>query len=588
MAELMEQEKKAAGEKPDVPAQGASTPAFAEEAPAPKKKKKNRKKTIRRIIALVLAAALVAGFFVWRKLHPKDSGAAEVLTEMVSRGSITSVVRGSGAAVAKNSASITLLSNGKVREVFVSEGDYVLEGTPLYEIDSTDVEEEVRESQEKVRDAERYLAKQESELSKFLAKPTESDVTAEYAGILMLSDSQESLQIGDEVAEKQAMATLVDNTRLLLKLYFSYAYENDIAVGQSATVSIPATMAQLDGVVHEVHKVQYVAPEGGMFFEVVIALDNPGALGKDMAATATLSAGGETIYPYEPGTLDYFRMTEVKAPLSGNLTSFVARSYLKVAAGESIAHIKADTENYEDTLKNYTDRVDDAKKSLQSAQEMLEKAQENLEKLHGVAPIDGTVLTIGVQAGEEAKSGTVAVSIADTTTMIVNTQIDEMNVSYAKAGMMVDINLWDNQMFGTIESVSLTATSENGVARFPMVISVDNSEGKLMSGAYVDYSFTASQSDDCLVVPIQCVKSAQDVNGESVKVLFVQSDAAPENLAELSMDLSEVPEGFWPVVVETGISDSYNVEILSGVDEGVFVFAGTVDNGGMGGIGLYF
>ena len=225
--------------------------------------------------------------------------------------------------------------------------------------------------------------------------------------------------------------------------------------------------------------------------------------------------------------------------------------------------------------------------AVQAAEEELERAQETLDALNGIAPIDGTVLSLGVQAGEEVKSGTVAVSIADTSTMIVNTQIDEMNVSYAKAGMMVDIQLWENQMSGTIESVSLTANSENGVARFPMVISVDNSEGLLMSGAYVDYSFTASQSEDCLIVPIQCVKSAQDMNGESCKVLFVQSEEPPENVAELSVDIAEIPEGFWPVIVETGISDSYNVEILSGIEEGASVYAGVMNNES-GGIGMYF
>lgn len=585
MAEVLDREKEAANEA--EAAQNAPASVFSEAAPVPKKKKKNRKKTVRRVVSLVVAAALLGGgIFAWKKLNPADDGMGEVLTDMVSRGSITSMVEGSGAAVAKNSASITLLSNGHVQEVFVSEGDYVTEGTPLFEIDSRDVEDAVIKAQERVRDAERSLAKQQSELAKFLDKPTESDVKAEYAGLLMLSEAQAKAQIGDEITEKAPMATLYDNTRLLLTLYFSYAYENDVFVGQDVTVSVPVTMSQLSGKVYEIHKVERISAEGGRLFEVIVALDNPGTLDKGMVATATISLADETVYPYEPGKLDYLRETEIKAPLSGKLTSFHARSYQKVAAGESIAHIRADNDTYEDDLRNYTDRVDDAQETLESAQKALEKEQENLSKLHGVATIDGTVLSVGIQAGEDAKSGTVAVSIADTSTMIVNANIDEMNVSYAKVGMPVEIKLWENQMFGMIESVSLSATAENGVARFPMVISVDNSEGQLMSGAYVNYSFTASQSDDCLVVPIQCVKSAQTSDGESVKVLFVQSDVPPENTAELAMEMTDVPAGFYPVVVETGISDNYNVEILSGVEEGTTVYAGVVQNNG--GMGMFF
>ena len=33
-----------------------------------------------------------------------------------------------------------------------------------------------------------------------------------------------------------------------------------------------------------------------------------------------------------------------------------------------------------------------------------------------------------------------------------------------------------------------------------------------------------------------------------------------------------IPEGFWPVEVEIGISDNYYVEIKSGVEDGTEVF----------------
>ena len=57
---------------------------------------------------------------------------------------------------------------------------------------------------------------------------------------------------------------------------------------------------------------------------------------------------------------------------------------------------------------------------------------------------------------------------------------------------------------------------------------------------------------------------------------------------ELAMEMSDVPDGFWPVVVETGISDNYNVEILSGVEEGVTVYAGVMQNSGGMGMGMFF
>ena len=203
MAALLEQEKRA-----PEPAGAARAGTFSETAPAPRKKKKNRKKVIRRVVALILIAALVAGFFVWRKMHPKESGAAELLTEMVSRGSITSVVKGSGAAVAKNSASITLLSNGMVREVLVSEGDYVHEGDRLYTIESENAVNAVTTAEKRLRAAKK-------ELSKLAEAANDLNVRADYAGILI---GVRDCPVGEQVPANTTVATLVDNTKLLLTL----------------------------------------------------------------------------------------------------------------------------------------------------------------------------------------------------------------------------------------------------------------------------------------------------------------------------------------------------------------------------------
>ena len=547
-------------------AAGAPTPVFSDAAPAPnKKKKRNRKQLVRRIVALAVALALVAAVIVWRATR-KDDDAGEVLTEMVSRGSITSMVEGSGAAVAKNSASITLLSGGQVLEVYVAEGDYVHEGDALYSIESGDAQERVNSEQKNVNNLKKQL-------NKLYAAANDLNVRADYDGILL---NVASCPVGETVASGTTVATLVDNTKLLLPLYFSYAYENDIFVGQAAEVSVPATMARLSGTVHEIHQVQRVSVEGGKLFEVVIAVDNPGTLTEKMTATATLAGAGETIYPYASGELTWLRSKALKTEITGECAWSSLYDYMPVSAGQSVLTLTAESSD---------DEISALETQLRGAEKTLEEAQKNLDSLNAFAPIDGTVLSIGLVEGEEAKTGTVAISIADTTTMIVNASIDEMNVSYARVGMPVNIDLWGNAMMGVVESVSLSATAENGVARFPMVISVDNSDGALMSGAYVNYSFTASQSDDCLIVPIQCVKSAQTTDGESVKVLFVQSDVPPEDMAELAMEMTDVPEGFYPVVVETGISDNHNVEILSGVEEGATVYAGVAQNNGMG---MYF
>jgi hypothetical protein len=61
-------------------------------------------------------------------------------------------------------------------------------------------------------------------------------------------------------------------------------------------------------------------------------------------------------------------------------------------------------------------------------------------------------------------------------------------------------------------------------------------------------------------------------NGEMTTVVYIRSDSRPDNAIEVPFADEEIPDGFWPVPVEIGIQDNYNVEIKSGVEEGTEVF----------------
>ena len=75
-----------------------------------------------------------------------------------------------------------------------------------------------------------------------------------------------------------------------------------------------------------------------------------------------------------------------------------------------------------------------------------------------------------------------------------------------------------------------------------------------------------------MVLPIQAVKSVETAEGTR-SVVFVRADTRPENAIDLEIPVEGVPEkGYYPVIVQTGISDTQNVEILSGVEVGTEVF----------------
>ena len=515
-------------------------PAAPPAAPTgPKKKRKGRGKTIAGIL-IVAAIAIALVVLVWYFVFREDGSKGEVMTDFVTRGSIQSMVEGSGTTKAKDSATVTP-GSGTILELFVQEGDQVTAGQQLYRMDDTTARDAVTEAQKSVDNCNK-------ELQAVYDKIAELSITAPHAGNLR---EVADLKVGDTVKEGDTIATLVNDTKLRLSLYYSYAYEGDIKVGQTAQISIPAIMAPVTGKVEQINKVRFVSPEGATHFEVVLVLDNPGTLAEGMDASAGLTAAdGTPIYPYQNGKLEYYESTKITAKATGPVERVSLLDYGDVKAGQLLVQLGA---------KDTDEEIASKENALKAAQEKLEEATKELEKYNAVAPIDGTVLQCSLTEGQEVSSGQ-GITIADTSQMIIEIQVDERNARYIKAGMMVDINQYGTPYVGIVESVSMTASGENGVASIPAVVTVDNYDGSMIPGTYAEYSFVASESEDCLTVPVQAVKYVSFANVQ-----------LPENLdadPSAGMDDGMMDDG----MMDDGMMDG-------GMMDGGMVDGGMVDGG---------
>ena len=476
----------------------------------------------------------------------------------------------------------------------VKEGDRVEKGTVLYELDPaeaqkateeakkslTEAEKGVTAAAERLQAAQKQLSETEEEYQKLLASKADLTVTAPFDGKLV---EAASLLPDAEITAGQKLATLVSSNRLKLSLYYSYAYLDQLRVGQEAAVSIPAVMASVPGKISEINKVEFVTPEGSKCFEVVVALDNPGTLTEGMAASAGVTVGGQAVYPYQNGKLAYQETREVTAKVPGPLKTSFLHNHAPVKKGQAILVLGPDEldkqlEEKRESVTSARESVDSARTAVESAQETLASARDKVKKaleqeadMAVKAPITGTVLTCLLEQGEKADSGQLGILLADTSVMRIDIQVDERNVSRVKTGMTCTITQTglggeENTFEGTVESVSLTGKSENGVSFFPAVVKVDNGDGAMLNGMSIEYELVLAQSEDCLVVPAQAVQYT-----EQGSCLFVKADRRPDNAVDLG-DGVEIPRGFYAVPVETGLSNSAQVEIKSGVEEGMEVF----------------
>ena len=543
----------------------AASPASPPGRPKPKfNKRKARQAAIAGAVVVALAAG---GFLLYRFLTKQDSASSEIQTQPVQYGTIQSKVTGSGNAKAKESAAITLTAGGTVQEVFVSPGDTVTAGQPLYTIFSQEAQDQVTQAQTQVDNLNK-------EMSALLEDANNLTVRAPFAGKLI---NVKEFQPDQEVAKETAVATLVNDKKLKLSLYFSYAYENQIHTGQSVQVSIPTVMGTYTGTVEKINKVRFISPEGAVHFEAVLVFDNPGTLTAGMDASATLTASdGSAIYPYENGKTEYYETREIVTKAAGPVVSQGnLMDYADVSAGEALLTLGSSTIN---------ENIMSKQKEIDEAQKKLADAQKGLADFNAVSPIDGSVTSCTLTPGAEVKSGDTVVTISNTTNMVVDITVDDRNIAFVQPGLTVELSDWNGNTFiGTVTAINMgAAESQNGMTNYPVTLTVDNQDGSLLAGMYLDYSFVASQSDDCMMVPMQSVKNIPGEGGSTDSVVFIRADKRPENAVDLEIPEPEPgqppmypsPEdGFYPVKVETGLNDDYNVEIKSGLngDEEVFV-----------------
>ena len=549
----------------------------------------------KRIASLALAAALLgaAGFGAVRLLGSRGGG-AQIVTDHVTRDTIRSTVRGTGAAAARESVSLNPPVSATVLALHVKEGDRVEAGTILYELDPAEAQKATEEAKkslaeaekgvssaaERLQAAQKQLTEAEAEYQKLASSRADLTVAAPFDGKLV---DVASLLPGADISAGQKLATLVSSGRLQLSLYYSYAYLDRLQVGQAASVSIPSVMTTLPGAIREINPVEYITPEGSKCFEVVVALDNPGTLTEGMAATAALSAGGEAVYPYQSGKLAYQEAREVTAKVAGPLQTNHLRNHTPVKKGQTILvlgpeELNKQLEQKRESVVSARESLESARTAAETAQETLSSAREKVQKaleqegaMRVKAPITGTVLTCLLEEGEKADAGQLGILLADTSVMRIEIQVDERNVNRVQSGMSCTITQTGlggetTEFEGTVESVSLTGKSENGVSFFPAVVRVDNGDGAMMNGMSIEYELVLAQSEDCLVVPAQAVQYTEKGN-----CLFVKADRRPENAVDLGADV-EIPSGFYAVPVETGLASSAQVEIKRGVEEGMEIF----------------
>ena len=210
-------------------------------------------------------------------------------------------------------------------------------------------------------------------------------------------------------------------------------------------------------------------------------------------------------------------------------------------------------------------QVQSLKAQIQQTRSTLRGDQANLAYTKIYAPMAGTVVTQNAKEGQTLnanQSAPIVVRIADLSTMTVQTQVSEADVSRLRAGMRVYFTTLGDQRkrwYGELRQVNPTPDVVNNVVLYNALFDVPNSDGALMTQMTAQVFFIVAEAKDAVFVPFSAVRRAADGRA-SVRVVGV--DGGLENRP-----------------VELGLSNRVSAQILSGLEPGERVAADRPQSG---------
>ena len=131
----------------------------------------------------------------------------------------------------------------------------------------------------------------------------------------------------------------------------------------------------------------------------------------------------------------------------------------------------------------------------------------NLQRTVITSPVDGVVLTRTIEPGQTVAANFSAPELftiaEDLGKRKIELAVDESDIGQVKLGQRVSFTadaFADRQFKGTVEQVRLAATTTSNVVTYPVVVTVDNSDGTLLPGLTVNAEIEVSKRDNVLKV----------------------------------------------------------------------------------------
>jgi HlyD family secretion protein len=152
-------------------------------------------------------------------------------------------------------------------------------------------------------------------------------------------------------------------------------------------------------------------------------------------------------------------------------------------------------------------QVNSAQAQIRQQTAATQGTQLNLERTVIRSPVDGVVLTRTIEPGQTVAASLQAPELftiaEDLAKMKIELAVDESDIGQIKQGQAVSFTadaFPDRRFRGVVDQVRLSATTTSNVVTYPVVVTVDNSDGTLLPGLTVNAEIEVSKRSNVLKV----------------------------------------------------------------------------------------
>lgn len=195
--------------------------------------------------------------------------------------------------------------------------------------------------------------------------------------------------------------------------------------------------------------------------------------------------------------------------------------------------------------------------SAQSAQlqisqqsDAIRSLEDKLKSATVISPVDATLYSLPVRAGDYVETGQVLAEMADLRKVRVRAFVDEPDLGWLETGQSVTVT-WDAKpaqtWMGQTTQIPKQVVPRESRSVGEVLCSVDNSRGELLPNVNVEVNIMVRERKDALVVPRAAV--SYDKKGQRYVFVYVDGKIHRRNIT-------------------VGIASAANYEVLSGLDVG--------------------